>query len=60
MINTDMNENTKKLEETAVENILKQPDESTGIYVRGHIKIFDPESGDVYICLLYTSPSPRD
>ena len=44
-----MNENTKKLEETAVENILKQPDESTGIYVRGHIKIFDPESGDVYI-----------
>jgi len=49
MINTDMNENTKKLEETAVENILKQPDESTGIYVRGHIKIFDPESGDVYI-----------
>ena len=49
MINTDMNENIKKLEETAVENTLKQPDESTGIYVRGHIKIFDPESGDVYI-----------
>jgi hypothetical protein len=53
MINTDtsrsMNENLTKLEETAVENTQKRPDESSGIYVRGHIKIFDPESGDVYI-----------
>lgn len=46
MINTD---NKQNLEETAVENIQKQPDESSGIYVRGHIKIFDPESGEVYI-----------
>jgi hypothetical protein len=46
MINTD---NKQNLEEKAVENTLKQPDERTGIYVRGHIKIFDPESGDVYI-----------
>ena len=38
-----------KLEEKQVENIQKQPDESSGIYVRGHIKIFDPESGQVYI-----------
>jgi hypothetical protein len=37
------------LEEKAVENTEKQPDESSGIYIRGHIKIFDPESGEVYI-----------
>jgi hypothetical protein len=49
MINTDMNQNTKKIEENAVENTSKQPDEGTGIYVRGHIKIFDPKSGDIYI-----------
>jgi hypothetical protein len=53
MINTDntssMNKNINNLEEKAVENTLKQPDEQSGIYVRGHIKIFDPESGDVYI-----------
>jgi hypothetical protein len=46
MINTD---NKQNLEETAVEKITKHPDENTGIYVRGHIKIFDPESGTVYI-----------
>jgi hypothetical protein len=46
MINTDTNKN---LEEKAVENTQKKPDESSGIYVRGHIKIFDPESGEVLI-----------
>lgn len=46
MINTDTNKN---LEETAVENTNKRPDESSGIYVRGHIKIFDPKSGEVFI-----------
>ena len=46
MINTD---NKQNLEETAVENTQKQPDDTSGIYVRGHIKIFDPESGEVYI-----------
>lgn len=53
MINTDntrlMNENLDKIEEKAVENTQKRPDESSGIYVRGHIKIHDPESGEVYI-----------
>jgi len=53
MINTDKsrssNENLDKLEETVVENTKKRPDESSGIYLRGHIKIFDPESGEVYI-----------
>ena len=46
MINTD---NQQKLEEKPVENTKKLPDESSGIYVRGHIKIHDPESGEVYI-----------
>ena len=53
MINTDntrlINKNLDKLEEKAVENTQKRPDESSGIYVRGHIKIHDPESGEVYI-----------
>lgn len=53
MINTDNSqtncENTQKVEEKPVSNTPKRPDESSGIYVRGHIKIFDPESGEVYI-----------
>ena len=50
MINTNITHSMEnKLEEKQVENIQKQPDESSGIYVRGHIKIFDPESGQVYI-----------
>ena len=49
MINTDMNDNLDKKEETAVENTTKRPDETSGIYIRGHIKIFDLESGKVFI-----------
>ena len=50
MINTNITHSMEnKLEEKQVENIQKQPDESSGIYVRGHIKIFDPKSGQVYI-----------
>lgn len=44
-----MNENLDKNKETAVENTTKKPDETSGVYVRGHIKIFDPQSGEVYI-----------
>lgn len=53
MINIDniqsSDKNLSKLEENAVENTKKIPDESSGIYVRGHIKIFNPESGEVFI-----------
>lgn len=50
MINTDTSKLIDtNLEEKAVENTNKRPDESSGIYVRGHIKIFDPASGEVYI-----------
>jgi len=46
MINTD---NKQNLEEKAVENTQKRPDESSGVYIRGHIKIFDPETKEVFI-----------
>ena len=50
MINIDTSQSMNKTqEEKAVENTQNRPDESSGIYVRGHIKIFDPESGEVYI-----------
>ena len=32
-----------------MENTQKRPNESSGVYVRGHIKIFDPKSGEVFI-----------
>jgi len=40
-----MSEQEKQKPET--EN--KKPDEQQGIDIQGHIKIFDPESGDVYV-----------
>jgi hypothetical protein len=53
MINTeipDLNNNQPtNTEEKAVENTQKRPNESSGVYVRGHIKIFDPSSGEVFI-----------
>jgi len=50
MINTDNQSiNNKNLEEKAVENTTKHPDEQSGIYARGHIKIFDPETQEVYV-----------
>ena len=54
MINTDTSKKSidthlTKTEEHAVEKQVKRPDESSGIYVRGHIKIFDPKSGEVFI-----------
>lgn len=27
---------------------IKQPDETGGFYLQGHVKIFDPESKEVY------------
>jgi hypothetical protein len=50
VINTDNQLKTDiNLEEQAVENTQKRPDESSGIYIRGHIKIFDPETNEVFI-----------
>lgn len=36
-------------ESTASAEQEKQPDERGGIYIQGHIKIFDPESNEVYV-----------
>ena len=49
MINTDMNTKLDQNEEQVVENTQKRPDESSGIYLRGHIKIHDPTTGEVFI-----------
>ena len=53
MINIDTSKsndlNLNKIEEKAVENTQKRPDENSGIYIRGYIKIFDPETKEVFI-----------
>jgi hypothetical protein len=50
MINNNKSNSIEtKLEEKTVEKVQKQPDEKSGIYVRGHIKIFDPVSKEVFI-----------
>ena len=41
-------ENTEqKMEDQPMEQ--KKPDDQSGVYIRGHIKIHDPETGEVYI-----------
>ena len=53
MINIDndrANSQTQtKLEEKPVEKETKRPDENSGIYARGHIRIFDPTTGEDYV-----------
>jgi hypothetical protein len=53
MINTDNTasnqQNMKQLEEKNVEQNQRQPDDTSGIHIKGHIKIFDPQSGEVFI-----------
>jgi len=49
MINTKLNAELTNTEENTVENTKTIPDDLSGIYVRGHIKIFDPTSGEVFI-----------
>lgn len=43
-INNDMEENMEILTEAD-----KKPDEQSGLHVQGHIRIFDPESGEVLV-----------
>ncbi len=47
-LNTDMDKNMEDLEQNSMDKDTK-PNEVGGIHVQGHIKIFDPESGEVYI-----------
>jgi hypothetical protein len=46
-LNNDMEEKMQLLPEKSEKE--RQPDEQSGVHVQGHIKIFDPESGEVYI-----------
>ena len=47
MINKNMEEN--KQEQQVTPQPEKKPDEKGGILVQGHIKIFDPETQEVYV-----------
>jgi hypothetical protein len=44
-MDTKMQENTQ----TTVETPVERPDETSGVHVQGHIKIHDPESGEVFV-----------
>lgn len=47
-LNTDMDKNMQSLP-NQTEEIGPTPDEQGGVHVQGHIKIFDPDSGEVYV-----------
>jgi hypothetical protein len=47
-LNSNMDKNMEDLHKNSTENDSK-PNEVGGIHVQGHIKIFDPESGEIYI-----------
>jgi hypothetical protein len=47
-LNSNMDKNMEDLNENST-NTTAGPNEVGGIHVQGHIKIFDPESGEIYI-----------
>ena len=47
-LNTDMDKTMQSLPETG-DQADRKPDEQSGLHVQGHIKIFDPESGEVFV-----------
>lgn len=47
-LNSNMDKNMEDLHDNSMDTDTK-PNDVGGIYVQGHIKIFDPESGEVYI-----------
>ena len=50
MANNEINKNMDiKLHENSMQIEKKQPDERGGVHVQGHIKIFDPETKEVYV-----------
>jgi len=48
-INTEDTENTNMQTLPEQSDLERKPDEQSGLHVQGHIKIFDPESGEVFI-----------
>jgi len=49
MINPQLNIDMEKNMESETKDTHEQPNETSGIHVQGHIKIFDPESGEVFV-----------
>ena len=53
MLNKDMDKDTDKImqdqEQKPTEKMDQKPDVVAGIYVRGHIKIHDPSTGEVFV-----------
>jgi hypothetical protein len=48
-INNNMDKNMELIPENNEKIAEILPDEQSGVYLRGHIKIFDPESGEIFI-----------
>lgn len=48
-INNDMEKNMELIPENTDKNTEILPDEKSGVYLRGHIKIFDPDSGEIFV-----------
>jgi hypothetical protein len=52
MLNKDMDTKPQEMQKDQAEKPMvqeKKPDVTAGIYVAGHIKIHDPESGEVFV-----------
>lgn len=49
MINNHMDSKNTENENAEIQEAETKPNESTGIYVRGFVKITDPESGKVIV-----------
>lgn len=47
-LNTKMDDNTEVTENELMETD-KKPDETNGVHIQGHIKIFDPNSGEIFV-----------
>ena len=47
-LNTDMDKTMEDLDINSTDTNQK-PDENGGVHVQGHIKIFDPATGEVYV-----------
>ena len=49
MDNANLQNSEEKQETMTNQTTEKQPDENSGIYVQGHLKIFDPETKEVFL-----------
>jgi hypothetical protein len=49
MANNEINKNIDNNQENSEVEKKKQPDEQGGIHLQSHIKIFDPETTEVFV-----------